>query len=180
MGQTYEAEVQKSKVFFWGIYPRCPFYKTVPVLIILVLITFGTWGIYYLNLWAAGIYLIFSLGWYFVVMPFTLCKFCYYRAKETVVDQESGVMFEQLMSVEKWREMNGIAMHVGQAKWTYCMSAIWLLPIPLIIISYFVNFSIFALVALIGFIAVLVGNYYYMLRVKCPTCAIREDCHAAF
>lgn len=171
---------QKSKLLFLGIYPKCPFYKPVPVLIVLALIAFGTWGIYYLNVWVAGVYLIFSLVWYFLLMPYTLCKYCYYKLKETVVDEGTGVMSEQLISIDQWRETNGIEKHVGQKNWTYFMSTVWLLPIVLIIISFFVNFSIFALLALIGFIAVLVGNYYYMLRVKCPNCAIREECHAAF
>jgi len=35
-------EEQKSKLFFLRIFPKCPFYKPVPVLIILVLIALGT------------------------------------------------------------------------------------------------------------------------------------------
>jgi hypothetical protein len=33
---------------------------------------------------------------------------------------------------------------------------------------------------LLGFVVVLVGNYYYMLRVKCPSCPIQEECHSSF
>ena len=174
-------EEQRSNLFIMGIYPRCPFYKSVQaVLIILILIALGTWGIYYLNLWAAVMYLMFSILWYFLVMPFTLCKYCFYKAKETTKDIETGKTIEKLMSLDKWREINGIEKHVGQKNWTYCMSIIWLLPIVLIAISFFINFSVFALISLIGFIVVLVGNYYYMLRVKCPSCAIQKECHSSF
>ncbi|MHC4912842.1 MAG: hypothetical protein ACYTE5_07545 [Planctomycetota bacterium] len=171
---------QMSKPLFLGIYPKCPFYQPVPVLIILALIGFGTWGIYYLNLWAAVGYIIFSLIWYFLVMPFTLCKYCYYKAIETTVNKENGKTIKRLLPLEKWREMKGIEKHVGQSPWTVFMSVIWLLPIVLIVISFFSKFSAFAIIALIGFLGVLVGNYYYMLLKKCPTCAIKEDCHAAF
>jgi len=68
------AEEKKSKLFFLGIYPKCPFYKPIPVLIILVMIALGTWGSYYLHLWAAVAYLIYSLLFYFLVMPLTMCK----------------------------------------------------------------------------------------------------------
>ena len=40
--------------------------------------------------------------------------------------------------------------------------------------------GIFAVISLIGFTAVLVGNVIYMLRVKCPTCPIQEQCHSSF
>jgi hypothetical protein len=59
--------------------------------------------------------------------------------------------------------MNGIEKHVGQSPWTVFTSIIWLLPIVLIVISFFSNFFAFAIIALIGFLGVLVGNYYYML-----------------
>jgi membrane protein YdbS with pleckstrin-like domain len=174
-------EEQKSKIYILGIYPRCPFYNSATaVLIILALITLGTIGIYLLNFWAAVAFLAYSILWYFVVMPYTLCKYCYYKVKETTVDKETGKATERLMPIEKWRETNGIDKHVGQKNWTYCMSIVWLLPIVLIVISFFSNFSIYALATLVGFLGVLVGNYYYMLRKKCPSCAIRDECHAAF
>ncbi|MFX1416140.1 MAG: hypothetical protein ACFFC0_04970 [Promethearchaeota archaeon] len=56
---------KESGLFFLGIYPKCPFYKPVPVLIILILVSLGTVGIYYLNLWAAVGYLLFSTVFYF-------------------------------------------------------------------------------------------------------------------
>jgi len=172
-------EKQESRLFILGIYPKCPFYKPVPVLIVLVLITLGTWGISYLNFWAAFAYLLFSLLFYFLVMPFTMCKYCYFRITESSIDEEHGRTIKKLLSIDRWREVY-LSKHAGQGPWTALMSIIWLLPVVLIIVSFIVDFSLIALVSLIGFIAVLVGNFYYMLLVKCPSCAIKEECHSVF
>lgn len=171
-------EKQKSSFYILGIYPRCPFYESITaVLFILALISLGTLGIYFLNSWVALVFFVYSILWYFLVMPFTLCKCCYFRQKQTTTDEITGKTIERLMSIEKWKEINGIEKHAGQKNWSYCMTVIWLLPVVLILISFFTNFSFIALAALAGFICVLVGNYYYMLRKKCPACAIREECH---
>lgn len=171
-------EEQKSRFFILGIYPRCPFYKSLTaVSIILVLIVLGTLGIYFFDVWVAVGFFAYSIVWYFLVMPFTLCKHCYFRLKETITDTSTGKTIERFIPIEKWRETNGIDKHVGQKNWSYCMSVVWLLPIVLIVISFFNNFSLFALAALIGFIGVLVGNVIYMGRKKCPTCAIQKECH---
>jgi len=170
---------QKSKLFILGIFPKCPFYKPVPVLIILVLIALGTWGIYYLNSWAALAYLIYSFLFYFLVMPFTLCKYCYFKVTVTETDKQNGRTIKKRLSVDQWSESH-LHKHVGQKHWTWLMAIIWLLPIVLIVISFFRDFSIFALISLIAFIFVVVGNYFYMLKVKCPTCPIREQCHSSF
>ena len=172
-------EEQKSKLLFLGIFPKCPFYKPVPLLIILLLIALGTWGIHYLSLWAAFAYLIYSILFYFLVMPLTMCKYCYFKVKETTMGEEKGKAIEKLLSVDKWSE-SYLHKHVGQKHWTWLMTIIWFLPIVLIVISFFRDFSYIALVSLISFIVVVVGNYFYMLRVKCPTCAIREECHSSF
>jgi hypothetical protein len=172
-------EQPKSKLFTLGIFPKCPFYKPVPVLIILVLIALGTLGIYFLNLWVAVVYLVFSILYYFVAMPFTMCKYCYYRVTETSSDENKGETVERLVPLVTWREVY-LRKHVGQKNWTLFMTTVWFLPIVLIVISFFFNFSLFALISLIGFIAVLAGNWFYMLRRKCPTCAIREECHSSF
>ena len=170
---------QDSKLFFLWIFPKCPFYKLVPLLIILALIALGTVGIYYLNLWAAVGYLIYSILFYFLLMPLTMCKFCYFKVKETTVDKEKGKIVEKLLTVDKWRETY-LEKHVGQKNWVIFMVIVWFLPIVLIVISFFLNFSIFALISLIGFILVLVGSIIYLLKKKCPKCAIKEECHASF
>ena len=172
-------EEQKSKLVFMGIFPKCPFYKLVPLLIILVLVALGTWGIYFLNLWTAVGYLIFSLLFYFLVMPLTICKYCYFKVTETKKDEEKGKTTKKLLSVDNWTKSH-LHKHVGQKNWVIFMVIVWFLPIVLIAISFFTNFSIFALISFIGFIVVLVGNYFYMLRVKCPSCPIREQCHSSF
>jgi len=84
-------EEEKSKQFILGIFPKCPFYKSVQSLsIILALITLGTVGIYFLNLWAAAGYLIYSILSYFLLMPFTMCKFCYFKVNENTVGDLYG------------------------------------------------------------------------------------------
>ena len=112
-------------------------------------------------------------------MPLTICKYCYFKVKETTIDKEKGKTIEKLLSVDKWSESH-LHKHVGQKHWVWLMIIIWFLPIVLIVISFFRDFSIFAVISLIGFTAVLVGNVFYMLRIKCPTCAIREECHSSF
>jgi hypothetical protein len=63
---------ENPKLFSFGTYPKCPFYKHVPVLITLVLESLGTIGIYFLNFGVAVGYLVFSIVFYFLVMPFTI------------------------------------------------------------------------------------------------------------
>jgi hypothetical protein len=173
-------EEQESKLFILGIFPKCPFYKSVQaVMIILVLIALGTVGIYFLNKWIAVAFFIYSILFYFLVMPFTMCKYCYFKITETTTDKEKRKTIAKLLSVEEWSETH-LHKHVGQKHWVLLMTMVWFLPIVLIVISFFTNFSIFALIFLIGFIIVLVGNYFYMVRVKCPTCAIQEECHSSF
>jgi len=172
-------EEQKSKLFFMGIFPKCPFYKLVPLLIILVLIAFGTWGIYFLNLWAAVGYLIFSLLFYFLVMPLTICKYCYFKVTETITDEETGETTKKLLTIDKWSKSH-LHKHVGQKRWVGPMTIIWFLPVVLIVISFFRNFDYLAIIALVFFVVVVVGNFFYMLKVKCPTCPIQKECHSSF
>ena len=169
----------KNKLFFFGIIPKCPFYKPVAILIILVLIALGTWGIFYFNMWVAVGYFIYSIVYYFLVMPLTICKYCYFKVTETTIDKEKGESIKKLLLKDQWVESH-LHKHVGQKNWVMLMVIVWFLPFVLVIISFFLNFSIFAVISLIGFTTVLVGNFFYMLRVKCPTCPIREECHASF
>ncbi|NPE08979.1 MAG: hypothetical protein GNW80_11915 [Asgard group archaeon] len=60
------------------------------------------------------------------------------------------------------------------------MFIVWILPVILIITSFFRNFNYLAIIALVGFILAVVGNYIYMIKIKCPTCPIREECHSSF
>ncbi len=177
--QNKERTSQNTKLFTLGFYPKCPFYKAVPVLIILLLISLGTWGIYYFYPFIAFGYLIFSLLFYFLIMPITMCKYCYFSVSEPVNDLHTGNRGKKLLTVEAWTKSH-LHKHVGQKYWTILMTIIWFSPIILSIFSFFSNFSIFALISLVSFIVVLIGNYYFMLYVKCPKCPIREQCHSSF
>ncbi len=171
---------QKSNLTFLGIFPKCPFYKPVRLLIILVFIALSTGGIYYLNLWAAVTYLIYSILIFFLALPLTICKYCYFKVKETTIDKEKRKTVEKPLSIDRWRE-SYLKKWVGQGKKVRVfMGIIWLLPIILIFISFFLNFSIFALISLIGCIVVLGGNVMYMNRKVCTTCAIKDECHSSF
>ncbi len=109
-------EQPQSKLFSLGIFTKCPFYKPVPVLIILVLIALGTSGIFLLNLWAAVTYLNFSILDYFVAMPFTLCKYCYFRVTDSTSDGNKGETIQKLVPLVAWREVY-LRKHVGQKNW---------------------------------------------------------------
>ncbi|MHA1958730.1 MAG: hypothetical protein ACW99U_00710 [Candidatus Thorarchaeota archaeon] len=171
---------QETSPFFLRIYPKCPFYKSATALsIVLLLIALGTFGIYFFDLWAAVGYSVFSILFYFLVMPMTMCRYCYFKVTETTTNEERGGTTEKLLSVDEWSKSH-LHMHVGQKGWAFVMAIIWFLPIILIGASLFLNFSAFALLALVGFVVVLAGNYYYMVRVKCPTCPIQEECHSSF
>ncbi|NPD90493.1 MAG: hypothetical protein HGN29_17400 [Asgard group archaeon] len=172
-------EEKKSKIYFLGIYPKCPFYKPLPVFIILVIIALGTWGSYYLHRWAAVAYVIYSILFYFLVMPFTMCRYCYFKAKETPTDEEKEKPTVKLMTIDKWSKTL-LHKHVGQKHWAWVMFVVWILPVILIITSFFRNFNYLAIIALVAFILAVVGNYIYMIKVKCPTCPIREECHSSF
>ncbi|MDH5733956.1 MAG: hypothetical protein OEY88_09285 [Candidatus Bathyarchaeota archaeon] len=169
---------QKSNLTFLGIFPRCPFYKPVRLSIILAMIALGALGIYYLNLWAAVAYSTYSILFFFLALPLTICKYCYFKVKETTRDKEQTI--EKLLSIDKWRE-SYLKKWVGQGKKVQIfMGIIWLLPIVMIFISFFLNFSIFALTSLIGCIAVLGVNVIYMNRKVCTTCAIKDECKSSF
>ena len=61
-------EEQNSKILYLGIFPKCPFYKPVPLFIILVLMAFGTTGIYkgkenYVVVYSKGFFLVKSFDY---------------------------------------------------------------------------------------------------------------------
>ena len=136
-------------------------------------------GIYYFNPWVALGYAIFSILFFFLLMPFTICKYCYFKVKDTTKDKETGKTIEKLLSVNKWSKSH-LHKHVGQKNWVWPMFIIWFLPIVLIIIALVRDFNYLPLIALIGFVVVLARYIFYMLKVKCPTCPIREECHSSF
>ena len=161
----------KSNLTYLGIFPKCPFYRPVRLLIILAMIMIGSWGIFFLNIWAAGLYFVYSILFFFLVLPLTICESCYYKTKEAT---------ERLLSVDKWREFYLEKWISWGKKVRIFMGIIWLSPIVLIFISFFLNFSVFALISLFGCILVLGGNVIYMNQRVCPTCSINEECHSSF
>jgi len=172
---------QKSKVFFLGIFPKCPFYKSVLHLVfMLALIGLGTVGIYFLNLWIALVYLIYSIVFFFLAMPLWHCQYCYYKVKETPLDRKKRKPIVKLLPIDKWKE-SYLNKHVNCAKkWGFNFFILWLGPIILIGISLFLNFSLFALIFLIGFIVVMAVMMIHMKRKVCPICAIKDECHSSF
>ena len=174
-----EVEI-RSKLSFFAVFPKFPFNKSVLQLVKLALIALGTVGLYFLNLWIAVVYLIYSVVFYFLAMPLWHCQYCYYKVKVTAIDRKTGKTIVKLLPVDKWKE-SYLKKHVDYAKkWGFNFFILWLAPIVLIGISFFLSFSIFALMSLIGFIVVLVVMLIYMKRKVCPTCAIVDECHASF
>ena len=108
-----------------------------------------------------------------------MCKHCYFKKIVISTDEETGQTIKELMPVKKWGETL-LHLHVGQKHWAGVMFLIWFLPVVLIIVSFFRNFNYLAIIALISFIATIVGNYFFMIKVKCPTCPIQEECHSSF
>ena len=172
---------QSSKLFFLGIFPRCPFYTSaIQLVLIIALVVFGTMGLLFLNFWIAIVYLLYSSVYYFIAMPVWHCKYCYYKIKETTKNAKKGNNMVKLLPKDKWIQ-SCLQKHVANGKkWGINFFVLWFGSILLIGISLFLSFSIFALISLIGFIVVLAVMLRYMQRIVCPTCAICEECHTAF
>ena len=160
---------------------KCPFNNSVfQVVLRLSTMVLGTVGLYFLNIWVAVVYLIYYVVFFFLAMPLKHCQYCYYKVKETTIDKKTGKTIGKLLSKEDWKECY-LQKHVECGKrWGFNFFILWFLPIVLIIISFFLNFSISALLSLIGFIVVLAVSLIHMKLKVCPTCAIMEECHAAF
>jgi membrane protein YdbS with pleckstrin-like domain len=155
---------------------KCPFYKSgLQWVFRLALMVLGTVGLYFFNLWVAVAYLIYYIAFFFLLMPLFHCKYCYYRVKETTKDGK-----KELLPKDKWVECC-LKKHVACGKkWGFTFIILWLLPIVLITISFFFNFSIIALISLIGFIGVLALSLIHMRWKVCLTCAIIDECHSSF
>lgn len=163
------------------IYPKCPYNNSVLLLGLKIgLIALGTVGIYYLNVWIAVAYLLYSVVFFFLAMPVKHCQYCYYKVREPAVKREKGKTSMKLLPLDEWKE-SYLQKHVDCGKkWGFNFIILWIGPIVLIGISLFLNFSIVALLALIGFIGSLAVMVIYTKRKVCPTCAIMDECHAAF
>ena len=116
---------------------------------------------------------------YFLIMLFKVCKYCYFKVKQNTVDKETVKTVEKRLSVDYWSK-TCLKMQVGQKSWSFLLIIAWFVPIVLTSISLFLNFSFFPFISLIAFIAVLIGNFVYIIKVKFPKCAIREEWHSSF
>ncbi|UCG70013.1 MAG: hypothetical protein JSV09_03075 [Thermoplasmata archaeon] len=170
-------EEQESKLFFLGIFPKCPFYYSALHMVLMIgIMVLGTLGLTFLNLWIAMVYLAYFIVFYFLVMPLIHCQHCYYRVVETKEDKT----VKKLLPLDEWRE-SCLKKHVECGKkWGFNFFISWFLPIILIGISLFLSFSTMALIYLIGFIIVLAVMLIHMRWIVCPKCAIVNECHAAF
>jgi hypothetical protein len=164
----------------FGPLQKCPYQKSILVWIFrLGQMALGTLGLIYLNVWIAVSYLLFSIVFTFWAWPVKHCKYCYYNV--TTTDQKNGKTVIKLLPVEEWKELY-LKKHVNRGKKLFPPLGLmlWLLPIVLIGVSFFVNFSIIALLSLIGFIVMLAVMLLYVRWKVCPTCAFMEECHEAF
>ena len=164
----------------FGPFQKCPYHKSVLVWIFrLGQMALGTIGLIYLNRWVAALYLLYSVVFTFWAYPVKHCKNCYYNV--TTADKKNGKTIMRLLPVDEWNKLY-LKKHVHRGKKLFPPLGfiLWFLPIILIGISFFLNFSIIALFSLIGFIVMLASMLLYVRWKVCPTCAIMEECHAAF
>lgn len=159
----------------------CPYNNSVLNLLLrLSLMALGTVGLIFFNVWVSVGYLIYAVLWNFLIFPTIHCKYCYYAVKETTTDGNTGKSIKKLLPKDQWVE-SCLENHVECGKkWSKGFYILWFVPIILIIVSFFLSFSIYALLSLIGFIGVLAGMLYYTRQKICPTCAIMEECHSSF
>ena len=168
---------QKSSISFLRIFPKCPYYTSIIVFILTtVLITLGAIGLYFLNVWVAIGYVTYSISYIFLAMPIKHCQYCYYKVQDPTLDNKTG----KLLPLDKYHESYFPKHVICAKKWANNLFIIWFLPIVLIVISFFLSFEILALIALLGFIVVLAVQLIYTRQKVCTTCAIQEECHAAF
>ncbi|UCG00812.1 MAG: hypothetical protein JSW11_14480 [Candidatus Heimdallarchaeota archaeon] len=163
-------------------YPKCPYNDSVVILISrLGVIVLGTLGLSFLNVLVAGIYLLYSVIYNILIWPIIHCQYCYYKVKGPAADSENGGVTFDLLPLEEWKE-SYLHRHVtcGKKWGTPNLVILWLGPILLIPISFFVNFSVIALLSLISFIGFLAIFGIYMRKRVCLKCAFMEECHAAF
>lgn len=141
---------------------------------------FGAVGLSFLSVWVSVVYLSYSLLFFFLLMPSRHCRYCYYAIRDCSAIRNETDIYAGPLSVAEWKE-SYLEKHVECGKrWSLNLFILWLAPIALIVLSFFLNFSILALVSLAGFIAVLGVTAVDMRRRVCPTCAIRDECHASF
>lgn len=127
----------------------------------LLMVVLGAVGLYFLSIWISVAYVVGFFAFFFVVMPFTVCRYCYFR-----VDAD----------IEEWKEKYLQSHTDCMKKWGTGIFLIWLVPIIGIVASFFVNFSLIAVVCLVGVIALLSVLPMHLSRTICAHCEILEVC----
>ncbi|MFX0181906.1 MAG: hypothetical protein ACFE95_02390 [Candidatus Hodarchaeota archaeon] len=175
-------KIQQTSDLRHLLYPKCPYNDSVVVLVSrLSVIALGTIGLSFLNVWASVVYLVYSIVFNLLVWPIIHCQYCYYKVKETTVDKVSGKSVQNPLPLDEWKETY-LPKHVecGKKWGSPNLMILWLGPIVLITISFFISFSLYALLLLVGFIILLAVQLIYIRKKVCPTCVFMEECHAAF
>lgn len=127
----------------------------------LLMVALGAGGLYFLSVWVSVVYLVAFFAFFFVVMPMTACRYCYFRTDA---------------SLGEWKEEYLQQHSDNMKKWGTGIFFIWGIPVVGIIASLFVNFSIVAVICLVGFVAILSVLPVHLNRIICAHCAILEVC----
>ncbi len=157
---------------------KCPYYSLPQMSFKFGQMAFGTLGLMFLNAWVALVYLIYSVVFNFLIMPLIMCKYCWYKFKETTI--ENGKTTKTKLPLDQWKELHLQNFISCAKKGGFNFFIIWFFPIVGIVISFFLGFSIFALLSLIGLVFVLVYMMNYTQRKDCSRCVIKDECHAGF
>ena len=144
-------------------------------------IALGTVGLTFFNEWIAGLYLLYSVIYNVVIWPAIHCQYCYYKVKQPVAENGNKRIVNDLLPKDEWVK-SYLPKHVKCGKrWGMPnLTILWFSPIILIGISLLEDFSIYAVIYLIGFIVMLAIQGIYTRYGICPNCAFVEECHAAF
>ncbi|MFX1507305.1 MAG: hypothetical protein ACFFDC_14580, partial [Promethearchaeota archaeon] len=153
------------------LYPRCPYNNSIIILFLRIsIMCFGTIGLIFLNVWIAGLYLLYSLAFNILAWPIKHCQHCYYKIRESIVEENTSTSRSNLLPLKEWKGLY-LERHIACGKkWGKNLFILWLGPIALIVFSFLVEFSIVALISLVGFIGALIATGIYMRWKVCPTC----------
>ncbi len=87
------------------LYPKCPYNNSVVILILRIgVIALGTFGLSFLNLCVAKVYLVYSIVFNLLVWPIIHCQYCYYKVKKTTLDNENGKIVQNLLPIDEWKK----------------------------------------------------------------------------
>ena len=131
------------------------------LLLTVIMVAVGAVGLYFLSLWASVAYLVWFFAFFFVVMPLTMCRNCYYRMN---------------IDLEEWKK-EYLSLHADcMKKWGITMFSIWVIPIVGIFIALYQKFSVIALVCLIIFVIMVVVHSMTLSRTICVHCDLLDVC----